>query len=825
MHYKLEEIAEIVKGEIVYGSKNVIINKVSIDSRTISLSEQTLFFALRGKQHDGHDFISELIHGKKAHYYVVDKDFDTTSFDAKNTFIQVENTLQALQDLAAFHRRKFHVPVVGVTGSNGKTIVKEWLFQLLWDTKKIVRSPRSFNSQVGVPLSILEMDNEDELAIFEAGISEPGEMQRLEKMVAPTIGIFTNIGLAHSQGFRTQEEKIREKLKLFSHSKTIVYCKDYKEIDVEIQSLKLPSFTWSYEDGTADLFVKTKTFTPENYTQLVVYGLKSNIELTIPFVDPISIENAVHCLSVILVLDLYNSKIQLNFPKLEAVEMRLEVKSATHQSILINDTYNSDILSLSIALDHLDRINQAGNEKVLILSDIYESGKSQQNIYKMLNELVRSHPIDKLFLVGKNGVSYEQLITACADKVSFEKTDGLIEYLKSAPIKNSSILIKGSRKFEFEKITSFLEVKSHKTRLEINLRAIEHNYNFYKSLIKPSTKKMAMLKAFAYGAGYYEIAKTLAFSNIDYFGVAYADEAIFLRNKGIQTPIMVMLPEPDQFQLYEDYKIEPVIYSRPILDELISFSEKNPKSDLKIHLELDTGMHRLGFVAEELEDLCHVLGTKFKFKVQSVFSHLVSGENKDFDSFTLGQITDFKQMCEKLEERLNYKFIKHILNSSGIERFPDAQMDMVRLGIGLYGVSANEHILSKLTLAGSLKTHVAQVKKVKKGMSVGYGRAFMVNKESDIAIIPIGYADGIPRALGNGKGTVMVNGKEVPFVGNICMDMCMIDVSGLNVEIGQEITIYNNNHKLFKWAKVLNTIPYELLTSVSERVKRIYFFE
>ncbi|HUW07636.1 MAG TPA: bifunctional UDP-N-acetylmuramoyl-tripeptide:D-alanyl-D-alanine ligase/alanine racemase [Williamwhitmania sp.] len=817
---RIIEVAEAINGTL-QGDVNTTVDNITIDSRTISSAKHTLFFAIKGSRHNGHQFIHSLYDLGVRAFVVSDVPKDITQMDGAS-FIVVHNTLLALQRLAIWHRSKFNIPVVGITGSNGKTIVKEWLYQLLHQKVHVVRSPRSYNSQVGVPLSVLLIEEGTELAIFEAGISLSGEMALLQPIINPTIGIFTNLGQAHQENFSTLEEKVREKLTLFKNSDVLICSADQEEVmriaikEAAVNGYRL--FTWSSNGASADVGVSRKS-SGKGSTLEVVYKQKQ-LHIDLPFRDAASVENAIHCLSLLLYLGHTDLILSGALMALAPVAMRMELKEAVNGSTLINDSYNSDINSLTIALDFLN--NQVQHTaKTLIISDILQSGKKEQELYREVAQLAAAKGVNKIYGIGP-------AISTCAEyfpKSSqfFLTTEAFLAKASKEAFHDEAILVKGSRDFGFERITSFLERKVHTTVLEINLNALVHNLNHFRGLLKPETKVMAMVKAFSYGSGSYEIASLLQFHRVDYLAVAFADEGVALREAGITMPILVLNPEMGSFGTMVEHKLEPEIYNLASLKEFSREVEHWGMMDYPIHVKLDTGMHRLGFIEKDVSTLIAELKSNGSVKVMSAFAHLAAADEPKHDKFTREQIALFEKLSEQLQQELGYQIIRHTLNSSGIERFSEAQFDMVRLGIGLYGVSALPN--SPLRAVSSLKSTIVQIKEILPGESVGYGRKGQVTRPSRIATVPIGYADGLNRLLSNGVGEFVVRGKRVPIIGNICMDLCMVDITDVNAEEGDEVLVFGENPSIVEISEKLRTIPYEVLTGISRRVKRVYFQE
>ena len=795
-----------------FGDRNGSIDTISIDSRSLQNNEKTLFFALVGPNNDAHIYISSLIE-KGVRCFVVTHIPEELS--SKATFLVVENTLDALQRYAAHHRSLFKFPVIGLTGSNGKTIVKEWLNFLLSPDFNIIRSPKSYNSQVGVPLSVISINDKHNLGIFEAGISKMNEMEKLETIIKPSIGIITNIGTAHDEGFEDLEKKIKEKLKLFKHSKLIIYQKN-KIVDAHIKS-KLKAFSWSYNDETADVFVTKKAI--DDKTVLQIRDGKDNFEVQIPFQDEASVENAVSCLMVLLSFKYDKNTIQNRMQWLYPVEMRLKVKTGINNTTLIDDSYSSDFQSLKIALDFLESQKQYKN-KTLILSDIFQSGLSNEELYTKVAQLIKNNKINRVIGIGETISAFKQKLTNC---ITFKNTADFFLNFNYLNFANETILIKGARHFQFEEIVAALEEKTHETVLEINLNAISHNLSFFKSKLKPSTKMMVMVKAFGYGSGGFEIAKLLEHHKVDYLGVAFADEGITLKNAGILLPIMVLNPESTSFSAIIQYKLEPEIYSLKGLDAFLSIAEKRKLKHFPIHIKLDTGMHRLGFEEENLDELIAKLkGNKF-VTVKSILSHMATSDALEHRDFAKSQIDLFEKLSTKLMTELKIQPIRHILNTSGISNFPEAQYDMVRLGIGLYGISNDTDEQKYLENVGTLKSIISQIRTIQAGESVGYGRRFIADRPTKIATIPIGYADGISRHWGNGVGFVTIKNQQAKIVGSVCMDMLMVDISEINCKEGDTVIVFGESPTVTFMAKQLQTIPYEILTSISQRVKRVFY--
>ena len=824
MNYSIKEISGIIKASCDI-SHDATISYLLTDSRAVSFPETTLFFALKTKTNDGHKYVGDLYKLGVRNFVISKEETEYRKMEGAN-FLIVKNTLKSLQQLAAYHRKRFNIPVVGITGSNGKTVVKELLYQLMHMDFNIVRSPRSYNSQTGVPLSVWEMDGQHNLGIFEAGISMPHEMDELRPIVSPTIGLITNIGEAHQENFKSEKEKCIEKLSLFIDSDVIIYNADDRLIEsaLEASCLSYKAIGWSRKDADAALYVnsikKGKTSTVLKCTTMGIAH-----EYTIPFVDDGFIEDIIHCMTVMFYISPSGiiSKDDI-FASLEPVAMRLEVKQGINGCHLINDTYNSDINSLSVALD-FQHSRIAGKElkSTVIISDILQSGTPPKSLYSKVAELFHHKSTDRIIGIGKNISEHEHLFGSM-EKEFYPSTEVFIKSFKQSMFRDEMILLKGSRSFHFEKITELLEKKVHETILEVNLDAIIHNYNYYRSRLKPQTKMMCMVKAFGYGIGSFELAKTLQEHRCDYLAVAVADEGEDLRKEGISIPVIVMNPELSSLGLLFEHTLEPEVYSFRLLDALIKETKRRGITSFPVHIKIDTGMQRLGFKPSEMPEVCRKVKAQNGIAVRSVFSHLAGSDSPELDDFTIHQLDVFTRAASEFESRLGKNVMKHILNSAGIERFVDYQNDMVRLGISLYGVSASG-VAENLQCVCSLKTIILQIRDIMAGDSVGYGRKTFVERDSRIAIIPIGYADGFDRHLSNGVGEVLVGGQRCPVVGNVCMDTCMIDVTDVEAREGDRVIIFNEKLTVGEIAEKLGTIPYEILTSVSPRVKRVYYRE
>lgn len=844
MFYSFANIAKILGSSVVYNSKIInpdelehgshlsdpilqadLINEILTDSRSLLHAESTVFFALITSKNNGHHYIQELI-SKGVRFFIVQEKY---MFEYPQAFcIGVKDTIHALHQLSYWHRNQFNLPVIAITGSNGKTIVKEWLYQLLNNDYHIVRSPKSYNSQIGVPLSVWLMNETHNMGIFEAGISQNDEMSNLETIIKPSIGVFTNIGEAHSEGFQSIASKIQEKLILFKNVSILIYCKDHDLIHSEISKTPFLSskqaFTWS-KHKHADVLVQEISKNIHK-TSIDVQYASHHLKFDIPFVDDASIENSIHCLCVMLYLNIPFNTIKNRMLQLASIAMRLEQKEGINNCTIINDSYNSDINSLRIAIDFLVQ-QQQHKSYTLILSDILQTGSNLNSLYSEVASLLKAKGIQRLIGIGEG-------ISACRNQFIelessfFANTQEFLSGFHGLKFENEGILIKGARIFEFEKISLILQQKSHQTVFEINTHALIQNLNYFKSKLAKNVKVMAMVKAFSYGTGSFEIANILQYHNIDYLAVAYTDEGMELRKSGITVPIMVMNPEEEAFDNIIKYQLEIEIYSFKVLKSFLKsisahgITSENP---VYIHIKLDTGMHRLGFIEEDLNSLIEYINNNRNIRIKSVFSHLVASDDENEDSFTKGQIALFKKMSSHIEELTGQKFLRHIANSAAASRLTEAQFDMVRLGIGLYGVSGNSNDKKHLQNVCSLKSVISQIKYVTIGDTIGYNRKGKVNKPMKTATIAIGYADGLNRLLSNGKGCFYVKGQKAPIIGNICMDMCMIDISNIDAAEGDEVEIFGKHQSIEHLADLLGTIPYEILTSISRRVKRVYFHE
>ena len=818
--YTTKQIAEMAGGEL-RGNSNIEISRLLTDSRALSFPEDTLFIAIKSNRNDGHNYIPILYKNNVRNFMVSNFTNEMGAMTDAN-FIVVDDTLHALQKLTANHRNRFNVPVIGITGSNGKTIVKEWLNQLLQENFKITRSPRSYNSQIGVPFSVWEMNEDTQLGIFEAGISQMGEMEKLTPIINPTIGIFTNLGDAHQENFSSLKMKCAEKLKLFVNCKTLIYHKDNKLVDITVVQSKTKAKLFTFGEGADnDINVTSIEKVDRKSTINYIYNGKK-YSFVIPFTDSASIENSLQCLSTMIVLGISMEKIKERMAMLDSVAMRLEVKAGQNGCLLINDSYNSDIDSLSIALDFLTQQATAKKmKKTLILSDIMQSGKDPEALYQNVVKLITGKGIDRFIGIGRDLSRFNDIFNDIAEKEFFETTENFLQHTNNVcDFVNEAILLKGSRRFHFEEIADRLASVVHETVLEVDLGALLNNFNYFRSFLKPGTKIMSMVKANAYGSGDVEVALTLQHNGCDYLAVAVADEGAVLRHEGIHIPIVVMNPEPNSFQKIFEYNLEPEVYSFALLERMIKEASLLGIKNYPIHVKIDTGMHRLGFEEKDIDKLIERLKSQDSVKIRSVFSHLVGSDDAKFDSFTEQQIQIFSRVREKLNAAFPHKIIAHILNSAGIERFSQYQFDMVRLGIGHYGMSAIDN--RRLEEVCTLKTNILQIRHVPATDTIGYSRKGVLKRDSVIGAIPIGYADGLNRKLGNGTGKVLVNGKFAPIIGNICMDVCMIDLTDIDAKEGDQVTIFGKGHPIQDLAETLGTISYEILAGISIRVKRVY---
>lgn len=827
LNYSISLINQIVKGELQSTcNDDTIIYELLIDSRKLINANNTIFFALKSKRNDGHKYIKNL-YKRGLRSFIVNEIPNQSEYLVNANYIVVKDTLKALQALSAYHRSQMDYPVLAITGSNGKTIVKEWIYQVLQNDKSIHRSPKSYNSQIGVPLSVWQMKPHHDMAIIEAGISEPEEMDKLQKIIKPTIGIFTNIGEAHGENFINNTHKAGEKLKLFTKVDTLIYSPDQKRIqEVLIRSElldQIKAFTWSME-GYADVRIKKVEKSQHHSTIFAIYK-EEEISIEILYIDDASIENAIQVWCLLLYLGYEADVISEKMLSLAPIAMRLELNEGINNCSIINDSYNSDINSLKIALDFLEQQNQH-QQNTLILSDILQSGKNELDLYSEIGELIEKKNITRFIGIGPAIRKYADKFKI--EKHFFQNTKEFLNQFSFSSFKNESILLKGARYFEFEQISKALQQQTHQTVMEINMDHMISNFNYFRSKLEKDTKIMLMVKAFSYGSGSYEIANLMQYHRADYLAVAYADEGVELRKAGISLPIMVMSPDEESMDSILKHDLEPEIYSFSILNALESSIQKSihPKDKpVKIHIKLDTGMNRLGFGEKDLAALIKRIQMSSLLHPQSVFSHLAGSDNPDLEEFSRQQFEKFNYLAAQIQQSCEQELSRHILNSAGISKYPEYQMNMVRLGLGLYGLSPFPEEEKNLMNINKLKTCITQIRTIQRGESVGYDRAFIAEQEIQVATVAIGYADGVHRILGNGKFAMMVNDKPCPIIGNVCMDMCMLDVSDIDCQEGDEVIVFDSQKKIREMAEIGNTIPYEILTGISQRVKRVYYKE
>lgn len=822
-HIHFTDLCEVLGQRPLQQSGNVAVDTILTDSRRLLLGEGSLFVAISSNHKNANDFVWPLYQrGVKA--FILDREPGESLLCQlpEASIILVPDALAALQQLAAWKRHLFPYPVIGITGSNGKTIVKEWLYQLLNDRYHIVRSPKSYNSQIGVPLSVWAMQANHTLGIFEAGISQRGEMQRLQPVIDPSIGVLTFMGEAHAEGFRSMEEKIREKLQLFRTARQLVYASDDPRVEQVVQHFRhtvnpnLQLFSWGHQP-TASLQVLHQEQKEETSIIHLRYR-EETMSLVIPFTDAASVFNALTCCAVLLLLNQSLVSIARQMHELRPVEMRLELKQGTNQCSVINDSYSADLNSLMIALDFLKQ-QQQHNRHTVIVSDFVQTGYEPAVLYRKLADSLQQQQLHRLIGIGEAWMQYGQAIDGIPETHFFPDTASFIKAFHKLGFREEVILLKGARVFQFEQISKLLELKQHETVLEINLSALRNNLKLYRQFLRPGVKMMAMVKAFSYGSGSFEVANLLQHAGVDYLAVAYADEGVELRKAGIRLPIMVMNTAEAAFDSLLQYKLEPELYSFQILQSFLAHCRKHQVHRYPVHIKLDTGMHRLGFVLADMPELLTALREQDTLQLQSVFSHLAGSDDPQLDYFTEEQAHLFEQMCTEIESVVQYPFIRHIANTSAIHRHPELQLDMVRLGIGLYGVDRRLNLENVTTL----KTTISQIKQVKTGESVGYSRKGIVQRDTTVATVRIGYADGYTRLFGNGKGKMMLNGVLVPVIGNVCMDMTMLDITGVDADEGDEVLVFGEALPVSTLAEWAGTIPYEILTNVSQRVKRIYF--
>ena len=824
MRYSLQDVASMM-GAQCFGEHGGNVSFLLTDSRSLCFPEETLFFALRSKRNDGQRYIADL-YRRGVQAFVVSQlpdSWQTTYPEA--TFLQVDDTLAALQRLSAHHRQRFSVPVVGITGSNGKTMVKEWLYQALSNDRVVTRSPRSYNSQTGVPLSLWLLDPQTQVGIFEAGISEMGEMKALHDMIRPTIAVLTMLGEAHQENFPSLEAKCQEKLRLFEGAEALVYPQDDQLV---VRCLSAGGYTgerlgWSRSDSTAAFYIVEEDKLPTHTKVRYLWHGTVEGSYELPFIDEASLENSFSVAVVSLRLGLTPEQLSSRMAHLEPVAMRLEVKEGNHGCTLINDAYNSDINSLDIALDFMNRRpDHRGRRRTLILSDILQSGEDEEVLYERVAALVCQRGVERLIGIGPAISAHRSAFSEVAEKEFHPSVGEFVHSPSFRTLCNEVILLKGARRFGFERLTELLVKKVHETTLEVNLEALVDNLNHYRAMMKPETKLVCMIKADAYGAGAVEVAKTLQDHQVDYLAVAVADEGVTLRRNGITSNIMVMNPEMTAFKTMFDSDLAPEVYSFRLLDALVKAARREGITGYPVHIKLDTGMCRLGFnPLTDMEELIARLKAQKAVIPRSVFSHFVGSDSDAFDDFSREQFEKFDIGSRKLQSAFSHHIIRHIDNSAGIEHFPDRQLDMCRLGIGLYGINPRTNEL--LHNVSTLKTTILQLRHVPAGTSIGYGRHTFVDRDSVIAAIPIGYADGLNRHLGNRHGYCLVNGRRADYVGNICMDVCMVDVTDVPCKEGDSVEIFGDHLPVTVLSDQLDTIPYEVLTGVSNRVKRVYY--
>lgn len=821
MTYTIEKIATLLGARRI-GNTDANIGWILTDSRSLCFPEETLFFAIQSERNDGHRYIGDLYRRGVRNFVVSHVPGQPDAYPGAN-FLKVLNTLEALQRLAERHRDEFDIPIVGITGSNGKTMVKEWLYQLLSPSMVVTRSPRSYNSQIGVPLSVWLLSEQTQVGIFEAGISQPGEMAALSDIIQPTIGVFTSLGDAHQENFRSLDEKCMEKLELFRNAKTVVYDSDDRTIARCLRKSGLAGerVGWSVSDPRAPMFISEIETAARGVTVHYVFrGEPGTYRL--PFIDDASVACSFACATVALLLGIGADALDSRMAALEPVAMRLDVKEGRHGCTLINDSYNSDVNSLDIALDFMARRpDHKGRKRTLVLSDIYQSGDRPDVLYHKVSDLAVKRGVNKFVGIGSELKQHADCIQV-PEKFFFSNVAQFVRSEVFASLRDEVILIKGARPFGFDHITELLEQKVHETILEVNLGAVVANLNHYRSMMHPGTKLVCMVKADAYGAGAVEVAKTLQDHCVDYLAVAVADEGVTLRKAGITANIIIMNPEMTAFKTMFDYDLEPEVYNFRLMDALVRAAEKEGITGWPVHIKLDTGMHRLGFNPDtDMEEVIDRLKRQNAIIPRSVFSHFVGADSDEFDSFSALQFERFDRGSRQLQAAFSHKILRHIDNSAGIEHFPDRQLDMCRLGLGLYGIdSRDNHILNTVS---TLKTTILQLRQVPKEDTVGYSRKGRLTRDSVIAAIPIGYADGLNRHLGNGHAYCLVNGQHAPYVGNICMDVAMVDVTDIPCREGDMVEIFGDHLPVTVLSDVLDTIPYEVLTGVSGRVKRVYY--
>ena len=850
MNYTIEKITTLIGARRI-GTADAQIGWLLTDSRSLCFPEETLFFALKTASNDGHRYIADLYRRGVRNFVVSkspklgdDRGLNKGMTEAPSdpqppnlgglyrdaNFLIVPSPLEALQRLAERHRDEFDIPIVGITGSNGKTMVKEWLYQLLSPSMTVTRSPKSYNSQIGVPLSVWLLNEQTQVGLFEAGISQPDEMASLCDIIQPTIGVLTYLGTAHQENFRSMEEKCMEKMQLFEHAKVLAYNSDDDVISrcIRRSGFKGEKIGWSRENPSAPLYIEKVSLNsnPSPLTTISYIYKGTRASYPLPFFDEASLQCSFACAAVALYLGVTPDQLAERMARLEPVAMRLEVKEGQRGCLLINDSYNSDINSLDIALDFMAR--REGTQRTLIFSDIFQSNMSDADLYAEVNALCVKRGVTKLIAIGPRitaALSGGSATSAyAAGMFFFSTTDDFLASDTFRQLHDEVILIKGARAFGFDRITEQLEQKVHETILEVNLNAVVDNLKYYRSFLKPETKLVCMVKADAYGAGAVEVAKTLQDHRVDYLAVAVADEGVTLRRNGITQNIMIMNPEMTAFKTMFDYDLEPEVYSFRLMDALIHAAEQQGITGWPVHIKLDTGMHRLGFDPEkDIDEVISRLKNQNAIIPRSVFSHFVGSDSDDFDNFSTMQFEKFDKASRRLQAAFSHKIIRHMDNSAAIEHFPERQMDMCRLGLGLYGYDPRDAGVARLHPVSTLKTTILQLRHVPKDETVGYSRRGVLSRDSVIAAIPIGYADGLNRHLGRGAGYCLVNGQKAPYVGNICMDVAMIDVTDIPCQEGDSVEIFGEHLPATVLSDILDTIPYEVLTGVSNRVKKVYF--
>ena len=814
-----EIIAFINPEETILGTPEYQITELAIDSRKVTDAEHTLFFAIETEKNDGHLYVPEL-YQLGVRNFVITKVMETYAMCEGANFLFVEDSVAALQRLAQKHRQQFHYPVIGITGSNGKTIVKEWLTSILDDKFKVVKSPDSYNSRLGVPLSVWQMSDQHDIAVFEAGISRPNEMRVLADIIDPTIGILTNIGAAHAQFFPSNNRKIIEKLKLFRNVEVLIYHNDNEELNMILQLpeyARLNKISWGDSRSTYPVQMQAAD---SGGTIISLDGFN----YTVPFIDSASLENVTHVIVTLLYVGFTPEEIDSHLGRLTHISMRLEILEGRNHSVIVNDTYSLDINSLSAALNFLDTQTQM-TKKTLVISDFEQVGQLAEEDFRRLNAQLKRHHISRLIAVGSSFEGYRGVFDL-EEQLFYHDTADLLDHLSQLPISYEIILVKGARNFHFEQVVNALQHKTHLTIMQVNLPALAYNLNFHRNRLRPDTKMVAMVKASSYGLGDVELVNTLLDQGIDYLAVAYTDEGVRLRKRRIDTPIIVLGAEAHSFEVMVNHRLEPEIFNFYYLQQLEEVLARHPEiPTFNIHVKVDTGMHRLGFDMQDIPRLIDIVKRNPKLRIASVFSHLAAAEDPAEDAFTRRQIALFGHMTDVLCAAFDYKILRHILNSAGIIRFPEAQFDMVRLGIQLYGCSEIPEMTMKLHNVVTLKTVITQIKQIPAGETIGYNRTWKLQRDTQVAIIPIGYADGYPRELCNGRGKVLVQGQKVPVIGKICMDMCMLDITGLRVHEGDEVIVYGEGNTVSEMAAAAGLISYELMTRISQRVPRVYVQE